>query len=202
MSSCPSASPGRARGLGDVTHLIWPESAFPFFLTREPDALAAIARMLPPTTVLITGAARARRARPRRPGLARLQFDLRDRPQRLDPLDLRQVASRPVRRILCRSRIFLERLGLMQLTKVPGRLSRRRPAPPDGGAAARRPMLPLICYEVIFPGEAVPRGRAAGLAPEPHQRRLVRHQFRALPALPAGPRARDRRGAAAGARRQ
>ena len=28
----------------DVTHLIWPESAFPFFLTREPDALAQIAR--------------------------------------------------------------------------------------------------------------------------------------------------------------
>ena len=24
-------------------HLIWPESAFPFFLTREPDALAQIA---------------------------------------------------------------------------------------------------------------------------------------------------------------
>ena len=49
----------RRRRLDGVTHLIWPESAFPFFLTREPDALAAIARMLPPTTVLITGAARA-----------------------------------------------------------------------------------------------------------------------------------------------
>ena len=30
-------------GIRDVTHLIWPESAFPFFLTREPDALAQIA---------------------------------------------------------------------------------------------------------------------------------------------------------------
>ena len=43
----------------DVTHLIWPESAFPFFLTREPDALAQIATLLPDGTVLITGAVRA-----------------------------------------------------------------------------------------------------------------------------------------------
>ena len=33
-----AAEPGSA-GLKEVTHLIWPESAFPFFLTREPDAL-------------------------------------------------------------------------------------------------------------------------------------------------------------------
>ena len=51
-----------------MTHLIWPESAFPFFLTREPDALAAIAELLPPGTVLITGAARYAEAesKPRR----------------------------------------------------------------------------------------------------------------------------------------
>src|SRR5258708_36420534 len=45
-------------GLRAVTHLIWPESAFPFFLTREPDALSMIAHMLAPNTTLITGAAR------------------------------------------------------------------------------------------------------------------------------------------------
>ena len=45
-------------GMRDVTHLIWPESAFPFFLQREADALAQIADLLPPGTVLITGAAR------------------------------------------------------------------------------------------------------------------------------------------------
>ena len=46
-------------GLRDVTHLIWPESAFPFFLTREPDVMAQIAALLPSGTVLITGAIRA-----------------------------------------------------------------------------------------------------------------------------------------------
>src|SRR5262249_3902066 len=51
-------SVGDPSGLRGVTHLIWPESAFPFFLTREPDALSTIADMLPPDTTLITGAAR------------------------------------------------------------------------------------------------------------------------------------------------
>ncbi len=47
-------------GLRDVTHLIWPESAFPFFLAREPEALAQIASLLTPGgTSLITGAVRA-----------------------------------------------------------------------------------------------------------------------------------------------
>ena len=53
------ASGPQSTGVRDVTHLIWPESAFPFFLTREPDALAQIAALLPEGTVLITGAVRA-----------------------------------------------------------------------------------------------------------------------------------------------
>src|SRR4029077_18274186 len=53
------ASGPQSTGIADVTHLIWPESAFPFFLTREADAMAQIADLLPPGTVLITGAARA-----------------------------------------------------------------------------------------------------------------------------------------------
>jgi apolipoprotein N-acyltransferase len=49
----------QSTGVRDATHLIWPESAFPFLLTREPDALAQIAELLPQGTVLITGAVRA-----------------------------------------------------------------------------------------------------------------------------------------------
>ena len=44
-------------GLAEITHLIWPKSAFPFFLARDPAALSTIANSLGPTT-LITGAAR------------------------------------------------------------------------------------------------------------------------------------------------
>lgn len=45
-------------GLAAVTHLVWPESVFPFFLSRYPEGLARIARMLPPETLLLTGAPR------------------------------------------------------------------------------------------------------------------------------------------------
>ncbi|MEA2928374.1 MAG: apolipoprotein N-acyltransferase, partial [Hyphomicrobiales bacterium] len=56
---------------------------------------------------------------------------------------------------------FLESLGLMQLTKqrggyIPGSI--RKPI-----AVPRAPaFLPLICYEIVFPGEAVPRGERPG----------------------------------------
>src|SRR5215470_12685207 len=53
-----------AMGVRDVTHLIWPESAFPFFIAREPDALAQIAGLLPAGTVLITGGVRPDEAPP------------------------------------------------------------------------------------------------------------------------------------------
>src|SRR5262249_44279487 len=56
---------------------------------------------------------------------------------------------------------LLEGVGLTQLTSVPGGFlpgeQRRRlaiPSAPD--------MLPLICYEAIFPGEAVPKGERPG----------------------------------------
>lgn len=45
-------------GLDGVTHLVWPESALPFFMSQYPEALARIARTLPPNVTLLTGAPR------------------------------------------------------------------------------------------------------------------------------------------------
>jgi len=45
-------------GLSGITQLVWPESVFPFFLTNYPDGIARIARMLPDSTLLLTGAPR------------------------------------------------------------------------------------------------------------------------------------------------
>src|SRR5258708_3314792 len=53
------ASDPQSTGVRDASILIWPESAFPFFLTREADAMAQIADLLPKGTVLITGSVRA-----------------------------------------------------------------------------------------------------------------------------------------------
>ena len=56
---------------------------------------------------------------------------------------------------------LLERLGLRQLTKlVGGFLSGDRRRAMDVPGAPK--MLPLICYETIFPGDAVPRGERPG----------------------------------------
>lgn len=43
-------------GLVNMTHLVWPESVFPFFFPDYPPALAQIGRMLPDDVTLLTGA--------------------------------------------------------------------------------------------------------------------------------------------------
>ncbi len=151
---------GPSGGLGDVTHLIWPESAFPFFLTREPEALAAIAQMLPATTLLITGAARLAEPVAGSQGLRAYNsvYVIDHTGSILSIYDKLHLV--PFGEYLPFQN-FLERLGLMQLTKVQGGFlagdRRRRIAVPPAP-----PMLPLLCYEVIFPGEAVPRGERPG----------------------------------------
>ena len=81
ISSRPADRRSRSRrpgpndpGLIGVTHLIWPESAFPFYLSKYPEALARIARTLPPGTLLITGGA-ARGLRDRRGGGTRTGYN-------------------------------------------------------------------------------------------------------------------------------
>ena len=153
-----ATSPG-SNGIRDVTHLIWPEAAFPFFLTREPDALAQIAGLIRPSTVLITGAVRA-------------ASDANPRDQRaynsiyvIDPNgSIRGIYDKvhlvPFGEYLPFQRV-LERLGLMQLTKVIGGfLSGDRRRPMDILGAPK--MLPLVCYEAIFPGAAVLPGERPG----------------------------------------
>lgn len=147
-------------GVRDVTHLIWPESAFPFLLTREPDALAQIASLLPPGTVLITGAVRAPELAPGQK-LTRAYnsiYVIDHDGSILSVYD--KVHLVPFGEYLPFA-AFLESLGLTQLTKVPGGFipgERRRAM-----NVPRAPrMLPLICYEIVFPGEAVPRGERPG----------------------------------------
>jgi apolipoprotein N-acyltransferase len=147
----------QSSGVRDATHLIWPESAFPFFLAREPDALAQIAAMLKPGTELITGAVR--------PATSAAGPRAYNSVYVIDPDGsihgiYDKVHLVPFGEYLPFQNL-LERLGLRQLTKqVGGFLSgNRRRAMEVPGAPT---MLPLICYEVIFPGSAVPAGERPG----------------------------------------
>jgi apolipoprotein N-acyltransferase len=150
----------RSSGVRDVTHLIWPESAFPFLLTREPDALAQIAALLPQGTVLITGAVRAPEL-PFGKELVRAYnsiYVIDHDGSIVSVYD--KVHLVPFGEYLP-FQDYLESLGLMQLTKVPGGFipgARRRvmnvPRAPS--------LLPFICYEVIFPNEALPNGERPG----------------------------------------
>jgi apolipoprotein N-acyltransferase len=154
------ASGPQSAGVRDATHLIWPESAFPFLLTREPDALAQIAALLPEGTVLITGAVRA----PELPPGQKVEraynsiYVIDHDGSILSVYD--KIHLVPFGEYLP-FQDFLEKLGLMQLTKLPGGFiagERRRAM--DVPRAPR--MLPFLCYEIIFPGEAVPGGERPG----------------------------------------
>jgi apolipoprotein N-acyltransferase len=150
-----STGPG-STGVRDVTHLIWPESAFPFFLSREAEALAQIADLLPPGTVLITGGVRPT-GMAQTPGMVRAYnsvYVIDHDGSILSFYDKMHLV--PFGEYLPFQN-FLESLGLMQLTKVRGGYipgDRRKPMTVPRAPA----FLPLICYEVIFPGDAVPRG--------------------------------------------
>jgi apolipoprotein N-acyltransferase len=144
------ASGPQSTGVRDVNILIWPESAFPFFLTREADAMAGIADLLPSGTILITGSVRA----PDMPRNARItraynSIYLIDHDGSVlsvyDKLHLVPFGE------YLPLQDWMEKLGLEQLTKVqggfiPGTVRRNLDIPHAPRA------LPLICYEVIFPG--------------------------------------------------
>ncbi|HSI41584.1 MAG TPA: apolipoprotein N-acyltransferase [Xanthobacteraceae bacterium] len=147
-------------GLGRVTHLIWPESAFPFFLEREPEALARIAAILPPQTVLVTGAARLGAAPPgsTRPNVYN---SLRVIAGGALIADADKVHLVPFGEYLP-FQSALESVGLEQLTRLRGGFS-AGPARTMLAVPGLPPVAPLICYEAIFPGAVLPQGPRPGL---------------------------------------
>jgi apolipoprotein N-acyltransferase len=146
-------------GAGPATHLIWPESAFPFFLAREPDALARIVQLLHGGAVLITGAVRlAEPVTTPDVGVYNSIYVIGSDGSLDSFYDKTHLV--PFGEYLPFQR-FLESLGLQQLTKQRGGFlagDRRRLIAVPGAPLA----LPLICYEIIFPGAVVPKGPRPG----------------------------------------
>jgi apolipoprotein N-acyltransferase len=139
-------------GVKDATLLIWPESAFPFFLTREADAMAQIANLLPRGTELITGSVRPPEQAANVPitraynsvyvidhdGTVRSVYD------KLHLVPFGEYLP---------YQALMEQLGFEQLTKMQGGFlagTRRRTLEIAGAPN----VLPLICYEAIFTEDA------------------------------------------------
>ena len=147
-------------GVRDATILIWPESAFPFFLTREPAELVKIAEFLPSHTTLLAGAVRAPDLSPAvRPTRAYNSiYAINHDGDILSVYDKLHLV--PFGEYLP-FQTMLEKLGFQQLTKMQGGFiaGSRRSLTTIPGAP---PMLPLICYEVAFSGQIVPDGARPG----------------------------------------
>src|SRR6266478_5637754 len=154
------ASGPQSTGVRDASILIWPESAFPFFLTREADAMAQIADFLPKGTVLIAGSVRA----PDMPPGTRITraynsiYVIDHDGSILSIYDKLHLV--PFGEFLP-FQDGMEKLGFVQLTKVQGGFipgaGRRAMEIPNAPRA-----LPLICYEAIFPDEVAARGERPG----------------------------------------
>jgi apolipoprotein N-acyltransferase len=153
------ASSTKTQGMTGTTQLIWPESPFPFFLTREADALAQISNLLPQNSVLITGAMRlADPDNPAQSGVYNSIYVIDHSGSIAAVYD--KVHLVPFGEYLPLEH-FLERLGLEELTRQRGGFlagDRHRLIAIPGAPLA----LPLICYEVVFAGEVMPPGQRPG----------------------------------------
>lgn len=154
-----AVAPGRS-GVADATHLIWPESAFPFILSRNPDALAQIAATMRSAT-LVTGAARAEEDARRGDGRRRTKIF-----NSILAIEGGRIVAAYDKIHLVPFGEYLPLAGLL----APLGVTHLVPGTWDAGAGPRRlvapglpPAAPLVCYEAIFPGEAV---EAAGARPQ------------------------------------
>ncbi len=151
LSLSTTATAPDKQGLSGTTHLIWPESAFPFLLTERRDALAAISAMLPDGTSLITGAARVERAATQNAsGFVFNSVYVVDGDGEIAAA-ADKVHLVPFGEYLPFQE-FAESLGLQQLTGTKGGFepgSSRKLISTGIGPK----FLPMICYEIIFSGE-------------------------------------------------
>lgn len=135
--------------IGGVTHLVWPESAVPFLLADTPEALDAIANLLPEGATFITGAARGVRDNTAAGGLRVYNslYVMSDEAKTLSVYDKAHLV--PFGEYLP-FQDTLEAIGLSQLTRIKGGFARG-----EGSRAMSAPGVPdfiaLICYEIIFP---------------------------------------------------
>jgi len=145
-------------GVADVTHLFWPESAFPFILSRDGAALSVLGARLP-NTLLLTGAARAEGEGRRTQYFNAIQVisggEIKESYDKVHLVPFGEYL--PLGEIV-------SRLGVTQFVAIPGGFDRGRSSRLLT-APGLPPILPMICYESIFPEEIAGRANASAVRP-------------------------------------
>lgn len=142
----------RVAGFERVTHVVWAETAAPFFLDLDDNARAIAAQAAPPGGALITGA-------PRRtpPGEefriwnSLFGIDAAGRVVGLyDKVHLVPFGEYVPLRMIIPAGVEKLTVGSVDFTPGPRRMSVAVPGAPS--------FSPLICYEIVFPTEVLPDG--------------------------------------------
>lgn len=138
-------------GMSGITHVIWPETAFPFLIDESPEARAQIASILPEGGALITGAVRRERDPAGQSKFFNSILVIDQKGAVLSHAD--KVHLVPFGEYLPLADL-LEKLGIRQFVNTPGgfqagtrRVSLKAPNLPL--------FSPLVCYEAIFSGEVI-----------------------------------------------
>jgi apolipoprotein N-acyltransferase len=155
------ATPQTPDGIASLTHVLWPESAVPFFIDESPVAKDELSRLLGGKTVLITGA------------------DRREKTASPDPYDTpvfnsiitfdgdANVAARYDKWRLVPGGEFLpfewllKPLGFRQLVTTPGSFT-AGPGPVTIAVPGAPPAAMLVCYEAAFPHDLVDAAHRPG----------------------------------------
>lgn len=150
---------GRTDDLAGITHVVWPEAAMPFLPLEHPEALAAIAALLPDGTTLLTGALRRENTSVEadagilpEPKLFNglLAFDSNGAVvARYDKLHLVPFGE------YLPFDAVLSALGLKKLTHGRGAFTAGAAPRPIVRVAGLPPAVTLVCYEALFPGAVV-----------------------------------------------
>lgn len=144
-----------AAGSQAVSHVIWPESSVPFLLAEDASALAQIADMLQPGSMLVAGAIRRERAADHAEPYFTSVMLVDDTGKIAGTYDKWRLV--PGGEFLPLESL-LSRIGFRKVVALPESFT-----PGKGPSSLQLPgigwVTPLVCYEVIFPHDLVPRER-------------------------------------------
>lgn len=135
-----------------ITHVVWPETAVPFFLADEPELRAAVRAVIPAGGMLLTGSPRRTRAPTGQQELWNSLLAIASDGSVLATYDKAHLVPfgeyMPLRNLLPFKKLTE---GTIDFSPGPGRKIFSLTGLP--------PFSPLICYEIIFPGAMVEEGQ-------------------------------------------